>query len=118
MKLFIHAGRLIVAYSNKPLVLSIVIGFTITALAFIIGCILIYLKLSNTVALAGWVSTVVSIYFIGGLILANMGIMGIYLGNTLNQTKGRPIYIVGQTTGGDNPDDTANATDDQSTMDR
>ena len=36
----------------------------------------------------------VSIYFIGGLMLANMGVLGLYLGKVFNEVKERPLYIV------------------------
>ena len=36
--------------------------------------------------------------FATGLIIANLGIVGIYLGKVYEQTKGRPLYIVRRTT--------------------
>ena len=36
----------------------------------------------------------VSIYFIAGLIFANMGILGLYIGKTFEETKQRPLYII------------------------
>ena len=49
------------------------------------------------VPIAGWTSTMVSIYFVGGVLMANMGILGLYLGKIFNENKGRPIYVVGET---------------------
>jgi dolichol-phosphate mannosyltransferase len=31
---------------------------------------------------------------VGGIILAQMGILGLYVGYVFNETKGRPIFIV------------------------
>lgn len=36
----------------------------------------------------------VSIYFIGGLVFFNFGVIGLYLGKVFNETKGRPLYII------------------------
>jgi polyisoprenyl-phosphate glycosyltransferase len=36
----------------------------------------------------------VSIYFLSGVLLINMGILGLYIGKTFNETKGRPIYAL------------------------
>jgi dolichol-phosphate mannosyltransferase len=36
----------------------------------------------------------VSIFFVGGVLMANMGILGIYIGKVFNETKGRPIYVI------------------------
>lgn len=40
----------------------------------------------------------VSIYFIAGLLFANMGILGLYIGKVFDETKHRLIYIVDETT--------------------
>jgi dolichol-phosphate mannosyltransferase len=37
------------------------------------------------------------VYFVGGLILANMGVLGLYLGKVFNEVKERPLYIVKET---------------------
>jgi dolichol-phosphate mannosyltransferase len=46
----------------------------------------------------GWTSLAVSIYFTSGLILAAIGILGVYIGKIFKETKARPIYIVESTT--------------------
>ena len=40
----------------------------------------------------------VSIYFIGGLLFANLGILGLYLGKVFDETKGRPLYVIRERT--------------------
>jgi dolichol-phosphate mannosyltransferase len=42
----------------------------------------------------GWTSVMVSIWFIGGLMFMNMGILGLYIGKIFDETKGRPLYVV------------------------
>jgi dolichol-phosphate mannosyltransferase len=36
----------------------------------------------------------VSIYFVGGIILAQLGVLGLYIGYVFDQTKARPLYVV------------------------
>jgi len=88
------ALEIITTQSNKPLILSIEVGFSVSLLAFIYGIYRIILYLIYRVRTTGWTSTIVSIYFIGGMILAQLGILGLYIGYVFNQTKGRPIFII------------------------
>jgi dolichol-phosphate mannosyltransferase len=43
---------------------------------------------------AGWSSLIVSIYFVGGIIMILLGIIGVYLEVMFDEVKGRPLYIV------------------------
>lgn len=88
------ASEILTTLSNKPLVLSIKIGLAVAAIAFMYGVYLVLQYLLYGLSLKGWTSTIVSIYFVGGLILAQLGILGLYLGLVFDQTKNRPLYIV------------------------
>lgn len=88
----------IVSQSNKPLKLSIKFGFMVSVLSLIYGCLLVVRYFALGVPVEGWTSVMVSIYFIGGLLFANMGILGLYIGKIFDETKNRPIYIVSNTT--------------------
>ena len=48
--------------------------------------------------MTGWSSLIVSVYFIGGIIIAILGVLGIYLGKTYDETKRRPLYVINHTT--------------------
>lgn len=93
-KLLSVAVDIIVAYSDKPLKASIYFGFIITVLSLLIGSIVIGLWLAGYTSLPGWTSVVLSIYFVGGIIIGNLGIIGIYLARTFNETKRRPLYLI------------------------
>ena len=58
------------------------------------GITLVIKYLFMGVPIAGWTSVMVSIYFVGGLLFANLGILGLYIGKTFNEIKGRPHYLV------------------------
>jgi len=42
----------------------------------------------------GWASIIVSIFFLGGVIIAGLGMLGIYIGKIFDEVKDRPLYII------------------------
>ncbi|MBQ9048576.1 MAG: glycosyltransferase family 2 protein [Solobacterium sp.] len=87
------ALEIITTQSNKPLMFSVRLGFTIAFLAFLyIVYLVIHAFMHHVVE--GWTTIVASIYLMGGILLAAVGIVGIYVGNIFNETKDRPLYIV------------------------
>jgi polyisoprenyl-phosphate glycosyltransferase len=97
-KLWKLASETIIAYSDKPLRLSIRFGFAISVLAFAYGSYIIYRALIHDAPIIGWSSLIVSLYFLGGIIISILGILGVYLGKTFDETKRRPLYIIIRTT--------------------
>ena len=93
-KLWKLAAETIIAYSDKPLKLSVKLGFILSSLAFLCGFLIFLNFLLYGTTISGWVSLIVSLYFLGGLVIANLGIIGIYLGKTFDESKKRPLYIV------------------------
>lgn len=93
-KLFKLASETIIAYSDKPLRMAINFGFIITFFAFTYGIYYLVKALIYGNPITGWTSLIVSIYFLGGIIIAILGIIGIYLGKTFNEAKKRPLYVV------------------------
>ena len=97
-KLWGLASDTIIAYSDKPLRLAVRFGFIVAALAFAYGLAIFVRALLYGTPVEGWASLIVSIYFVGGIIIALLGVIGIYLGKTYDETKGRPLYIVHEST--------------------
>ena len=67
----------------------------IATLALVVGHALVAIQAVHpeTISL-GWASIVVSIWFLGGLMISFLGVIGIYLAKVFNETKGRPLYVV------------------------
>lgn len=85
----------IFAFSNRPLYFSIGAGIIMSLLAAGFGLsLLIYFFLHPLAGVPGWLSQVTLTTFIGGLILLNLGILGVYVGRIYDQAKGRPLYVV------------------------
>jgi dolichol-phosphate mannosyltransferase len=97
-KLITLAVNRIISQSNRPLYFFIKFGFLIAFLSIFYGIILIGKYLMYGTPVQGWTSVMVSIYFIGGLLFANLGIVGIYIGKIFDETKNRPLYIIKKTT--------------------
>lgn len=97
-KLLTLALNGIIAYSDKPLRLSIKLGFTISGIAFLYGIYIFIRALFTDIEVPGWSTLIISLYFLGGIIIANLGIIGIYLGKTFEETKKRPLYIIKERT--------------------
>ena len=97
-KLWKLACETIIAYSDKPLRLSIRVGFAISALAFSYGSYIIYRALVHGTPIMGWSSLIASLYFLGGIIISILGILGVYLGKAFDEAKRRPLYIISHTT--------------------
>ena len=49
-------------------------------------------------SVVGWASLMVSIYFLSGIIIATLGIIGVYMGKIFDETKKRPLYLVSKKT--------------------
>jgi len=102
-KLLKLAINITLAYSDKPLQLVIRFGFMMSFIAGLYGCFIILKVFFYHVPVPGWSSLIASIYFIGGIIIANLGILGIYLGKIFNEVKKRPLYIIQNEAHNDSP---------------
>jgi dolichol-phosphate mannosyltransferase len=97
-KLWDLAMETIIAYSDKPLRLAVKLGFSMALLSFLYGAYLLTTTLLHGAVVPGWTSLMVSLFFIGGVIISIQGVVGIYIGKTFDETKKRPLYIVRQKT--------------------
>lgn len=84
----------IVSMSNKPLKIFIKLGFFLSFLSFIYGIYIVIKYLVWGIPVMGWASLIVSLYFLGGILLSAMGILGLYIGRIFDEVKNRPLYVV------------------------
>jgi putative glycosyltransferase len=83
----------ITSFSTVPLNLMVIFGMTVSFVSFAFGIFVILQKLFRNSA-AGWSSLIVSIWFIGGVIVFCLGVIGIYVSRIFIETKNRPYVIV------------------------
>jgi len=93
-KLFIYALEGIIAFSTAPLAISSIAGIIFCIISFIMIMFIIIKTLIYGDPTSGWPSLVCIIFFVSGIQLFCLGIMGQYLSKTYLETKKRPIYIV------------------------
>jgi glycosyltransferase involved in cell wall biosynthesis len=98
-RLISHALTLAIAYSDKPLRMSIYTGLMLSTLSFFLGIWLaVRYFTSNVGQLAlGWTSIIISHLFLNGLLLISLGVVGLYIGRIFEQVKHRPIFVVRET---------------------
>lgn len=96
-KLFLYSLESIVAFSTVPLSIASVMGILFCLVAFIIIIFIIVRTLMFGDPTSGWPSMVCIMFFIGGVQLLCLGVIGQYLSKTYLEVKKRPIYIVSET---------------------
>lgn len=92
------AIAIVVRFSDRPLKLSVVVGFAFSLLATLISLLLVVLWFFDSFTVPGWTSTVLSVWFLSGLIMATLGVHGFYIGRVFAEVKKRPRIIVEATT--------------------
>lgn len=90
------AAQGILSFSTKPLHLALYLGFGIALLSLLFIPYAIISLLSGHV-MAGWVSLILTVSFLGGLQLFILGIIGLYIGRLFAHAKGFPPYIIRST---------------------
>lgn len=82
--------------NNSSLLLSLIgnLGLIISLLSFLLGFYFIYRKLIYSIDVVGWTSVIVTVLFIGGLLLFSIGIIGEYLIRIIRGVDKRPNYII------------------------
>lgn len=84
----------ITSFSSAPLVSIFYLGLLISFTAVIYIVYLFFNWWFVSKALSGWTSVMASIWFLGGLIMSSIGVVGIYLSKIFSETKQRPYSIV------------------------
>jgi glycosyltransferase involved in cell wall biosynthesis len=96
-KMMSFAWNGVTSFSTFPLKLVTITGFVIFFVCLIMsGYSLVALYMKATVP--GWVSTVLPMYFLGGIQLFCFGIIGEYIGKIYSEVKQRPRYIIDKRT--------------------
>jgi dolichol-phosphate mannosyltransferase len=83
----------ITSFSYFPLQLAIYFGFAVSALSLVMIAYLIVRKFMG-LQIQGWVSVMVSIFFLGGVQLFTLGVFGEYIGRIYEEVKQRPMYLI------------------------
>ena len=83
----------ITSFSNKPIRFVTLLG-VLCALLGVAMAVYVLVSLIGGHSVAGWASTIMSIWLLGGLQLIALGLIGEYVGKIYMETKRRPKFIL------------------------
>lgn len=79
-------------------------GIIFILISILIGIYVIYSLISGT-AEHGWASLILSVWFVGGIVLIAVGTLGFYVGKIYIEVKNRPLYAIKEILYGDDKKD-------------
>lgn len=86
----------ITAFSITPLRIASIVGLVTSVISCGAGLVLIVAKFIYGYPVEGWASIITSMYFLGGVQLLVLGIMGEYIGKTYKEVQRRPLYFISE----------------------
>jgi glycosyltransferase involved in cell wall biosynthesis len=86
--------RGLISFSELPLYFALIVGFLVSAGAFVYLIGIIITRVFLGMHLPGWPAIMVTMLFLGGTILFTIGILGLYIGKIHLEIKNRPHYII------------------------
>jgi len=102
LKLLQYAWNAVASFSTLPLRMILVLGCAISSVSMFYGGILFLVRVINffgyleNLKTPGFTTLAVSIFFLGGIQLISLGIIGEYLARIYDECKKRPSYIIKQ----------------------
>lgn len=93
-RLLIFAVQNVLASSTQPLIISVKFGTSVALASLGFSGFVLGRYLLHGVAVPGWTSLALLLSFLFGLLFVQLGIIGLYLGRTFEQTKQRPLYHI------------------------
>lgn len=93
-RLLLLSLDVMISFSDKPMKLVVKLGLTISLTSLIFALYTIVKYFAGDIKIMGWTSLIISIWFLSGIIVFILGIIGLYLGKTFEKVKDRPSYII------------------------
>lgn len=82
------------SFSLLPLRLITFIGLALSGVFLLVIVVLVYLRITGTILLPGYVSTLLVLGSLSSFQIVFLGIIGEYVGRILLESKNRPIYVI------------------------
>jgi len=93
-KLLKHAAEGVISFSDVPLRLAGYFGIMVSTISFAFGLYYLIRRLVWDIPVSGYTSTIVAIFFLGGVLLIVLWVMGQYIGRIHTEVKERPLYVI------------------------
>jgi putative glycosyltransferase len=84
----------VTSFSNRPLIYIFYMGAAVVTISLLAAVALVIQALTGGIGVAGYASLIISIWFLGGLTLFSVGIVGVYLAKVFTETKNRPYTVI------------------------
>ncbi len=94
----------IFAFSIVPIRAAAILGAISIGLSGLFAVYTVFAKLFLNQTPKGFTALLLLITFLSGILLFFLGVIGEYVGRIYEESKGRPIYIIGRLIGGERPD--------------
>jgi glycosyltransferase involved in cell wall biosynthesis len=94
--MLLFALRAVISFSRAPLRLATYLGLCVSGLAFGFGVYALMMNLVFHEVIRGWTSLAALVSFLSGVQLLTLGVLGEYLGQVLEESKHRPLYLVAE----------------------
>lgn len=88
------AFDVMISNTNKPLKMAVELGLIMAVISFALALYNVFAKLFGIILVQGYTTTVFSIWFVGGILLMMMGVLGLYIDKIFDQVKGRQLFII------------------------
>jgi dolichol-phosphate mannosyltransferase len=92
------ARDVVIAFSDRPLKFTIKIGIIMVLVSFTTVSVIVFRNWVYGFTVEGWASIVTVIFLCSGVILLQLGIIGVYVGSIFREVKARPLYIISEVT--------------------
>jgi len=96
IKLLLLSLDAAVGFSIKPLRIATGIGFLVTLISLEEAARILVEKIFRGIAIPGFPLLAVGLFFIGGVQMLLLGVIGEYIGRIYRQSQSRPLYIIGE----------------------
>lgn len=83
----------ITSFSAKPIRMIFLLGLALLCVDIVVA-IYVFTSYFADKVIIGWTSLMLSIWFLGSVILMGIGIVGEYVGKIFNEVKHRPRYAI------------------------
>jgi dolichol-phosphate mannosyltransferase len=92
--LFQLALNTVIAFSDKPLRLTVKAGFIISLFSFLISVGYFISYLTGHIQVLGFTTLILSLWFLSGIIMLILGVVGLFIGKVFEKVKQRPVFFV------------------------
>lgn len=93
-KMVAFAADGIVSFSTVPLRVTLLLGFLMSVVAFVLAIFAAVAKITGAFTVPGWASLTVGVGLLGGVQLTVLGVMGQYIARIYDEVKQRPLYLL------------------------